>query len=76
MLKFISIPLFIVSFLLGIVFAQVKKPKSDIVYIYPTPKNVKKYQWVDKSENCYGWTRDEVHCPDNPNEIQSIPIQN
>lgn len=76
LLKFISIPVFIISFALGILLVYVLGPEQNIVYIYPTPENIDKVQWKDKAENCYTWNQQEVTCPDNVEDIQSIPIQN
>ena len=76
MLQFLSIPTFIVAFIIGLVFSYIKTPKYKYVYMYPTPDNLKKYQWVDKAKNCYGWTKIEVHCPEQLSDAQTIPIQN
>ncbi len=77
MLRFISIPVLIISFIIGMVFSYGKEEdEENRVYVYPSPNTIKKYQWIDKANNCYGWSKSEVICPENPDLIQKIPIQN
>jgi len=76
LLRFISIPVFIVSLAIGILLVYVQVPENTLVYVYPTPDNLDKLQWKDKADNCYTWSQHEVSCPDNILDIQLIPIQN
>jgi len=76
MFQFISLPVFIISLAIGILFTYFKMPDKEIVYVYPTPENINTIQWKDKANNCYGWKQSEVVCPDNLERTQTIPIQN
>ena len=47
-MKFISIPVFIVSLAVGLFFVYITNPEPEIIYIYPTPENINKIQYQDK----------------------------
>ncbi len=75
-MKFISIPVFIVSLAVGLFFVYITNPEPEIIYIYPTPENLNKVQYQDKANNCYDFHQTEVSCPNDPNKIKIVPIQN
>lgn len=71
-LKFISLPVFIVSFLFGILFIYIWGEELHPVYIYPTPENVNDVLYKDKADNCFSYNYKEVACtPD----AKSVDIQ-
>ena len=74
-MKFISIPIFIVSLAIGLFLVYVSTPSPRIIYVYPTPDNTNLFQYKDKAENCFGFDSEEVKCPSNDTEITKIPIQ-
>ena len=76
MLKFISLPIFLVSLTIGLLLVYLKEPEYKTVYIYPNPDNISKYQWMDNANNCYEWQQSDILCPDNPEHISQIPLQN
>lgn len=76
MLKFISLPIFLISLTIGLLLVYLKEPEYKIVYIYPNPDNISKYQWMDNANNCYEWQQSDTLCPDNPEHISQIPLQN
>ena len=49
--KFIHFPIFIISFLIGIIFVFLASPDNKTVHVYPTPDNVDKIQYIDHAEN-------------------------
>jgi hypothetical protein len=73
--KYISIPVFITSLALGLLFVYLLGEESKIVYIYPTLENVDKIQYADKSNTCFKYNANEVTCPTNKTLIKTIPIQ-
>jgi hypothetical protein len=73
--KFISIPVFLVSLAAGLLFVYLSNPTPAIIYVYPTPDNKDKFQYVDKIENCFSFDETEVTCPKNASEIKHIPFQ-
>ena len=73
--KYIDFRIFIISLALGILLVYISQPAPTIIYVYPTPENVGKIQYKDKTGNCYNFAASEVKCPANKAEIHSIPIQ-
>tara|TARA_Y100000768_G_scaffold383921_2_gene366935 strand:- start:452 stop:682 length:231 start_codon:yes stop_codon:yes gene_type:complete len=69
----INIPVFIVSLCLGLLFVYLSNPPPTIIYVYPTPENVDKIDYVDKANNCFKFNSQEVSCLGN--NIKSVPIQ-
>ena len=74
-MKFINIPVFIVSLAIGIFLVYITNPGPDIIYVYPNPDNIDKIQYKDKSGSCFGFTQSEVKCPSNHRDIRKYPIQ-
>jgi hypothetical protein len=74
-LNYISLPIFVISFAIGILFAYLLGPEIKTVYIYPTPENVDKVLFKDKAENCFYFEPESVECPKDQNLISKIPIQ-
>jgi hypothetical protein len=72
---YVSIPLFIVSFALGLAFTYIIGPDVKTIHIYPTPSNYMKYQYKDNAEQCFEFKPIETDCPFNIFSIKSIPIQ-
>ena len=75
-MKFISIPVFIVSLAVGLFFVYITNPEPEIIYIYPTPENVNKLQYKDRANNCYDFQQSEVSCPSDQSKVKIVPIQN
>ena len=73
--KYINMPVFIASLAFGIFAVYVTIPETRTIYVYPTPDNVRKLQYRDKSKTCFSIVQEEVECPTNPNEISVVPPQ-
>ncbi len=76
LLNYISIPIFLVSFAIGLFFVYILGPEMKTIYIYPTPENVDKVLFKDKANNCFQFEEHVVECPNDESLISSIPIQN
>ena len=74
-LDYISIPIFLISFAIGLFFTYVLGPEIKTIFIYPSPENVDKVLFKDKAENCFYFDQLEVKCPNNASLISTIPIQ-
>lgn len=74
-MKYISVPIFIISFLIGMVYIYISSPPTRSILIYPTVDNVNKFQYVDKAENCFSFDAKEAKCPFNTGPLKTIPIQ-
>ena len=75
LLHYISLPIFLVSFAVGIFFIYVLGPKMKAIYIYPSPENVNKVLFKDKADNCFLFEEEVVECPTDESLITNIPIQ-
>ena len=74
-MKFISLPVFIISLAFGLFITYTIAPKPDIIYVYPTPDNIDKIQYRDKSGTCFGFKYKEVNCPEDNSAIKQYPLQ-
>ena len=74
--NYISLPVFLVSFAIGVFFIYILGPEMKKIYIYPSPENVDKVLFKDKADNCFYFEQEEVKCPKDESLISSIPIQN
>jgi len=74
-MKYISLPIFIISLAVGLFVVYIFGPDMKKIYVYPTPDNVGKIQYKDKAENCFVYESTELPCPSNPADIKTIPVQ-
>ena len=72
---YISLPVFLTSFAIGLFFVYVIGPESKTIYIYPSPENYRKTQYKDNAGQCFQFKPVETQCPINPLSIKSVPIQ-
>jgi hypothetical protein len=75
-LDYISFPIFIISFAVGIFFVYIYGPEMKTIFIYPTPENVDRIIFKDKADNCFAFEPVEVDCPKDTSLLGLIPIQN
>ena len=74
-MKFINVPVFIISLALGLLMVYLSTPGPDIIYVYPTPENINKIQYKDETGTCFGFTQQEVSCPTNETLMRKYPMQ-
>ena len=74
--KYISIPIFVLSFLFGL-FAVYMLNHGEMrkIYVYPTPENLEKIQYQDGTDTCFEFKQMEVKCPANDSLLSKLPIQ-
>jgi len=75
LLNYISLPIFFISFAIGLFFIYLMGPETKTIYIYPTPENVDKVLFKDKADNCFLFEQEVVECPKDQNLISKVPIQ-
>ena len=74
-MKFINVPVFIISLAIGIFLVYIGSPRPDIIYVYPNPDNEHTMQYKDKSGACFGFESEQVDCPNNQHLIRNYPVQ-
>ena len=75
LMQFINVPVFIASLVLGIFAVYLYVPEMRRSYVYPTPENIEKLQYKDKTDTCFKYEQTEVSCPKNLSSIFKIPAQ-
>lgn len=75
LIKYISLPVFIISFAIGLLFVYILGPEMKTVYIYPNPNNYKDILYQDNADQCFQYKPVVVSCPTNTLSIKTIPIQ-
>jgi hypothetical protein len=73
--NYISLPIFLISFALGLFFVYIMGPEMKTVYVYPSPKNYTKMLYKDTANQCFQFKPLETNCPINPLSIKTVPVQ-
>jgi len=71
----IHFPVFLASFLLGVLVVYIYTPNNKKIYVYPTPETVDVLQYRDKTGQCFSFRQQEVPCPQDESLIETVPIQ-
>jgi hypothetical protein len=75
LLDYISVPVFLASFALGLFFVYVLGPSLKTIYVYPNPDSVDKVLFQDKAGACFRFEEQEVSCPSDSSLLSMLPIQ-
>jgi hypothetical protein len=74
LLKYINIPIFILSLAVGIFFVYIYQFDKRVIYVYPKPDNVDYIQYKDSAGTCFNIKQANTKCPAD-SEISKIPAQ-
>lgn len=74
-LEYISFPIFIISFAIGLFFVYIYGPEMKTIFIYPSPENIDKVIFKDKADSCFSFQANEVDCPKDDSILSKIPLQ-
>jgi hypothetical protein len=75
MLKYIHLPVFLLSFALGVFAVYLTVPDKKKILVYPSPDNIQYLQYKDKAGNYFHFKEQKQECPKDPKDISKIPIQ-
>uniref|UniRef100_A0A6C0I3G8 Uncharacterized protein n=1 Tax=viral metagenome TaxID=1070528 RepID=A0A6C0I3G8_9ZZZZ len=73
--KYINIPVFVVSLILGMMAMYITLPETRKIYVFPTPENIDVLQYRDKTGTCFSFKQKEVDCPKSESDISTIQPQ-
>lgn len=73
--KFINVPVFIVSFAIGMFFVYIYMPDTRKILVYPTHDNAHLLQYRDKTGTCFSIQEQETNCPKDTSQISKVPAQ-
>ena len=73
--SYISLPVFLISFILGVFVSHIIGPTNNKVYVYPSPNNYSFVQYRDNAGQCFEFDAVKTKCPINPLFISKVPIQ-
>ena len=73
--KLFNLPVFLISLLIGLLFIYISEPETNNIYIYPTPYNFDKFEYIDIAGNCFDFLANKLNCPSDLTKIKTIPIQ-
>ena len=73
--KYINIPVFIISLIIGIAMVYITMPDNRKIYVYPTPENINILQYKDKTDTCFTFQQKEGECPKTEKDIFIISPQ-
>ena len=76
LLKYINIPVFILSLAIGLFFVYIYQTDRRTIYVYPKPDNVDNIQYKDATGTCFRVKQEKMACPKDVNAISKIPAQN
>jgi hypothetical protein len=74
-MKYVSLRIFLVCFIIGLFFSYILGPERKIVYVYPTLTNSTNTIFKDKAGQCFRFKSKEVTGPSDLTNIKHIPIQ-
>ena len=73
--RFINWPVFIGSFIIGLLFVHLSAPSTTTVYVFPTPENTGLVEYVDKANSCFQYVSNKISCPSDKKLVKNIPVQ-
>lgn len=74
-LKYINIPLFLVSLAFGLFFVYMIHSPVKEIQVFPTPENINKLQYKDHTDTCFEYEMNEVKCPTDESKIKDYRVQ-
>ena len=61
---YIHLPLFIISFSIGVLLVYLHAPNKQIIVVYPNNDRLDKIQYKDKANTCYNINANKTNCKD------------
>jgi len=74
--NYISLPIFLISFSVGLFFLYILGPDVKTIHIYPSPENYMKTQYKDKSNQCFEFKPVPIDYTLKPLSIKTVHVKN
>ena len=74
-MEFIDWRTFLVSLAIGLLFIYIIEPPMKTVYVFPTPENTDKVQYVDHANTFFDFTPKETQCPADESMVENYTVQ-
>jgi len=71
-MRLINFPVFIVSFIFGMLYVYYTAPQKKQIIVYPTDDNKHLFQFRDKINNCFELQQSIIECN---KDAEIIPLQ-
>ena len=75
MLKYINIPVFIISLAIGLFLVYLFDTEKRVIFVYPKPDNIDTIQYKDATGTCFAPKQETVSCPKDESFLSKIPAQ-
>lgn len=72
--KYINFKAFLISFAVGVLYIYLTDDYKKVIIVYPTPANVDKNVFQDKSNNCFKYRLSEAKCPNDVSKIVDVGV--
>lgn len=72
--KYINVPVFLVSLIMGLFVTYMTAPPQQSIYVYPSEENSGSVQFKDTTGTCFAFEPVAQDCPSDA-EIFTVPIQ-
>ena len=69
---YISVPILVASFIIGLFFVKFGTTNDKVVRVFPTPDNVRRYQYRDNVGSCFTYDAEQDECNE---KSENIPVQ-
>ena len=74
--KYVNLPVFLISFAVGVFAVYVTLPDTRRILVYPSPDNIDIIQYKDKANHCFRFRETTTSCPTSSNRTAAtVPVQ-
>tara|TARA_Y100000992_G_C21250623_1_gene485662 strand:- start:222 stop:455 length:234 start_codon:yes stop_codon:yes gene_type:complete len=73
--KYINFKAFLISFAVGVFYIYLTDDYKKVIIVYPTPDNIDKNVFLDKSNNCFKYRLNQAKCPNDLSKIVDVGVE-
>jgi len=72
--NFLNFKAFLISFAAGLLYIYLTDDYKKVIVVYPTPINIEKNIFMDKSNNCFKYRLSEATCPNDISKFVDVGV--